>query len=396
MNPWPMVLADVKGMRGVALAIIAVISIAIAIIIGLSSQERALRTASAQAADDFPIIVGASGSATQLVMSAVYLEPDALPLINESVIERVRNDLRVKAFTFIATGDVYREYPIVGINVDFVERWGRLPVKQGRVFSASDEAVIGAAVRMRLGDIFEPSHGAQHNEPGKIPDHEEDNRHSDIKFKIVGQLPFTASKWDKAILVPIETLWTIHEKEGYQKKNSAPAIVINPRSIAEAYQLRADYGKDGSMAIFSGEILVRFYSTMADIRTLLTGSLIAIYSILFLLIITIFFTFAKIREARYLALRALGASRAYIALNLWLGTSAVILMGFIIAIPVHYFLSYLLNALIYARTGLVLSTGLGWDEVQTMVLVLLCSFFVLAIASMVFTKRSPNFDLLRQ
>ena len=62
MNPLPMVWADLKAMRLGGLIAVGLIALAVALGVAVGAQERALRQASARAADDFPLVIGAPGS----------------------------------------------------------------------------------------------------------------------------------------------------------------------------------------------------------------------------------------------------------------------------------------------------------------------------------------------
>ena len=71
------------------------VAIAVALGVAVSAQETALRRASAQAADDFDLLIGAPGSQTQLVLTAVYLQIDAIPLVDGALLNRLAADPRV-------------------------------------------------------------------------------------------------------------------------------------------------------------------------------------------------------------------------------------------------------------------------------------------------------------
>ena len=81
-NPLPVVRADLSRNRLLGLVTVLLVGLALATGIAVISQERALRQGSARAADDFDLLVGAPGSPTQLVLTAVYLRQQALPLLD--------------------------------------------------------------------------------------------------------------------------------------------------------------------------------------------------------------------------------------------------------------------------------------------------------------------------
>src|SRR5262249_56031380 len=123
MNRWAVVIGDLWALRWVAWVVPALVAIAVAVGIAVSAQETALRRASAQAADDFDLLIGAPGSQIQLVLTTIYLQPEALPLIDGAILNALGRDPRVKAAAPIAVGDVVRGYPGVGTTRALAPRW---------------------------------------------------------------------------------------------------------------------------------------------------------------------------------------------------------------------------------------------------------------------------------
>lgn len=37
------------------------------------------------------------------------------------------------------------------------------------------------------------------------------NEHGHVRYKAVGRLPETGTPWDNAILIPIESVWAVHD-----------------------------------------------------------------------------------------------------------------------------------------------------------------------------------------
>src|SRR5262245_24798307 len=212
MNPWPVVLADLRALRWIAWVVPALVAVAVAVGVAISAQAAALRTSSAQAADDFDLLIGAPGSQTQLVLTTVYLQPEALPLIDGAMLNALASDPRVKAAAPIAFGDVVRSHPVVGTTVAFAGRWGRIAPVEGRLFASEGEAVIGADVHLRLGEAVTPSHAVAGSRTpfGVEGENEAQHRHEGVRYTVVGRLPRLGSPWDNAILVPIESVWEAH------------------------------------------------------------------------------------------------------------------------------------------------------------------------------------------
>jgi putative ABC transport system permease protein len=376
MNPLPMVWADLKSMRGVAFVSIALIALAVAVGVAIGAQERALRIATARAADDFPILIGAAGSVTQLVLTSVYLQPEALPLMDGAILDQIAGDPRVAEAAPIAFGDVVLGYPVVGTTADFVTRWGRLSLVEGRNFSVAGDAVVGADVKLRLGQTMTPSHATTvHVRALGVEDTEDiANEHAGVIYRVVGRLPRLNSPWDRAVLIPVESVWTTHglsnghtsDRIGFPFEAAhlpgVPAVVVKPRQVFQAYQLRSDYRKDGRIAVFPAEVLVALYHTLGDIRQILVTASVLNNVLVFLAILMLLITLVGLRRRRYAILRALGASRGYIALVVWLGSTALLATGALVGLGLGWLGAKAVAWVIEQQTGLVLQVGVNASE----------------------------------
>ena len=376
MNPFPILLADLRAMRLSAALIVVLIGLAVALGFAVGAQERALRQASARAAADFPLLIGAPSSQTQLVLTAVYLQPEALPLISGQTLNALLNDPRVAEAAPLAYGDVVTGYPVVGTTAAFVTRWGRLSLAQGRVFASEGEAVVGADVKLAMGRSFSPSHAmaGERSHPGVEAEEEAGHRH-DATLTVVGRLPRTHSPWDRAILISVESVWETHGLgNGHEPGNERigppyagtvpglPAIVVKPRGVAEAYQLRAKYRQDRSMALFPAEVLTSLYQTVGDIRDLLVVAAALNNVVVFLAIMLLLVTLAGLRRRRYAILRALGATRFYVCLVVWLTGATLVTAGCVLGLCMGWGAALGLSAVIEWNTGLVLQPAPGGEE----------------------------------
>jgi len=387
MNPLIMVKADYRAMRGSAWAVVLLVAFAVAIGVALSAQEKALRTSTTRAAADFDLVIGAAGSATQLVMTTVYLQPEALPLMPGESLKSLGTDPRVKAFAPIAFGDVVRGYPVIGTTLDFVTRWGRYDAPmQGRFFAAENEAVIGHDVAVQLGEEIIPAHGmgSDNSAKGAPSALEATHRHETTRLRVVGRLPATGSPWDKAILVPIESVWETHGfGNGHHQDGRIgapfdaetvppiPAIVVKPHRMADAYALRSDYRKSGLMALFPAEILVSLYRNLGDVRdAMLVASIlngVLILGAVILLIVALF----SLRRRRYALLRALGASALYSGAVAWLGAFGLIATGCLAGLALGWGLTAALSLWLSTQTGLDLHLSPDWAQTLPALLLLL-------------------------
>jgi putative ABC transport system permease protein len=373
VNPWPIVRADLRAMGVAALLVVALIACAVAIGIAVGAQERGLRQASARAADDFDLIIGAPGSQTQLVLTAVYLQPEALPLIDGAILNTLAADRRVAGAAPLAFGDIVQGHPVIGTTRDFAGRWGHALPTEGRLFDAEGEAVIGASVRLRIGEKVTPSHAVA----GSGQD-EAAHRHQGVAYTVVGRLPGMGSPWDNAILIPVESVWETHGLGNGHATDPAklgppfdastipgvPAIVVRPRAVPDAYTLRSQYRQGGTMALFPAEVLVSLYRAVGDVRDVLVWAAALNNLLVFAAVLLLIATLTSLRRRRYAVLRALGAPRGYILLVTWLGATTLIAAGCLAGLAVGWAGAAGVSAWVASRTGLPAASGLGWSELR--------------------------------
>ena len=405
MNPLPMVLADMRAMRGTGPITVLLIGLAVAIGVAVGMQERALRESSARAAADFPLVIGAPSSQTQLVLTSVYLQLEALPLIPGTILRDLEADPQVAAVAPLAYGDVAFGYPIVGTTLDFVTRWRKVTPTEGRLFETEGEVVVGADVRFAVGETIAPSHHGSDARPGIEGEDEHAHRH-DVNYRIVGRLPRLNSPWDRAILAPIESVWETHRlgdghagEEGrlgapFMDAPGVPAIVVKPRTVADAYRLRAKYRQGGTMAVFPAEVLTSLYVAIGDARDIIVA-MAALNNVVVLLAVTLLLiTLAGTRVKRYAMLRALGASRTYVWAVVGLNGAILVFIGCMLGLGLGWAGSRLVSWLLHDRTGLVLSPQPAWDDIALCASILAAGTALSAIAALTVARR-PVSETLR-
>ena len=202
MNPLMLIKGELRRSSGGILALALVLALSLSLGVGVSMTERAVRQGTARAGDAFDLLVGAQGSSVQLMLGAVYLRPQSLPLVPGGAVTEILTQEGVVWAAPLAFGDRWNASPLVGTTTDMVTLGGNRTLAEGRAFAAQDEAVLGAGVPLRLGEAFSPMHGqvsASHNE------------HGHVRYKAVGRLPETGTPWDNAILIPIESVWAVHD-----------------------------------------------------------------------------------------------------------------------------------------------------------------------------------------
>ncbi|WP_210483431.1 FtsX-like permease family protein [Microvirga antarctica] len=409
-----LILADLRRLWLGAAVVLVLVALATALGMAVTLQERALRLGSARAADSFDLIVGAPGSETQLVLSTVFLQPSPLPLMKGDVLARLAADPRVAFAAPVGFGDFFGTYPIVGTSSDLATDAGHRPLAEGRLFAQTHEAVAGAGTDLRVGDIIHPMHGRP-DQSGSV--------HKEAAYRVVGRMAPSNTPWDRAILVPIEGVWAVHglhagrhqEHEGEEPDShdgdepsrqihqsggwaadlpGLPAIVVKPKTIADAYRLRAAYRTDSALAVFPGEVLTNLYGTLGDARTVLALVVTGAQALVGAAIALIAIGHVSQRRRQIGALRALGAPRIAIFGIVWGEIFALVAAGITAGLGLAYLAARLISAEISKGNGVTLPVAFEGSDASR-VLALVAAAGLLAAIPAALAYRQPATAALR-
>jgi putative ABC transport system permease protein len=340
--------------------------------VGITAQDRALREGGALAADRFDILVAARGSPTEILLNAVFLRPSAVQLLDPTVVVKALSDPRVEYVAPIGYGDNVGGLQVMGTITPFVERLSD-GLSEGRMFATETEAVIGATVPFKIGQVVTPAHGSAAFANG---DGQTQAGHTPYNLTIVGRMKQTGNPWDRAIVVPIETLWQAHGIAiGHAPGDlhigapfdprflpGLPAIVMKGKTSADNDALVADYDRAPAMAFLSAAALRSLFDVAGNIRGLMSALAIVSQVVVFLAILAGVVVAMKIFERQLAVLRALGASRTYVFSCVWLFTSAIVVVGVAAGLALGYGAAGFGSRLIAQVTSVSLSASLGPDE----------------------------------
>jgi putative ABC transport system permease protein len=325
----------------------------------------------------------------------------------------------------IAFGDYLGTSPIVGSTAALLTLGGIRSMAEGRPFEKVHEAVIGAQVAARLGDVFEPAHG----EPG-VAAAGEAHVHHGFKYTVVGRLVATGTPWDNAIIVPVEAVWLLHalpsghpssashavapvgavaaEHDDDDEENAipigppwlepempgVPAIVIKANSVGDAYRLRAELRRGGRTAVFPAEVLLDLYSTLGDARDVLAIISIAAQGLVIAAVLLAVFAVLAARRRQLAVLRALGASRSFVFALVWCQVMTMIAAGALMGLGLGWVGAQAISRIVEARSGLAVAATISYPELS-MVLALMLVGALLAVVPGIFSYRQPVSEGLR-
>ncbi|MGV1757393.1 FtsX-like permease family protein [Rhizobium sp. P44RR-XXIV] len=410
------ILADLRRFWSGALAVVVLIALSVALSVTVTLQERAVRLGSARAAEKFDLLVGAAGSETQLALSAVFLQPAPLPLMDGAVLGRLANDPRVELAAPVGFGDSAYGFPIVGTTTSLISSLSPV-LSQGVLFARLGEAVVGSDVTLSPGADIKPMHGTA--ETGG-------ETHTAIAYKVTGRMAPTGTAWDRAILVPIRAVWQLHGMHGEEHHDGdeaedhgaephdqgdehehehghvdadapldehfdaqtpdVPAVLVKPKTIADAYRLRQEYRTGATLGVFPAEVLTRLYATLGDARSLLLAIALGTQAIVIAAIVLVTVMHVGSRRRQIGALRALGTPIRSIIAIVWGELFILFAAGIALGIALGYLTALVISARLAASTAVRLPVGFAFDDLW-----LVGGFlFVAALISIV-----PAFSALR-
>ena len=353
-----------------------VLALALSIATAIGQTERMIKSSSAKAAEQFDILIGAKGSRTSLLLSTVYLRDEMISLTPASTLNILDQYKGVKWSAPLTFGDRVGDNPLVGTTKAFVTLGETRELSQGRVFQKRHEAVVGIRSGLAIGQIVFPHHG-------RIAGigHRHENG-----FKVVGVLPETGTPWDRAVLVPIESIWAMHDKKIAQEpeleqwllqKNvdalpGFSAIVVKPVSISDAYKIRQGLSSATSldsrgqsvnlMAVFTGEVLVELYATLDSAMVAFEWFAASSVMISLFAVMITGFILGELRRTQFLQLRTMGAPRVYVMQVVWLLIMSVVVTGVVLGLLGGYGLSQLAAQVIGDNTGIAMTPVIGQSE----------------------------------
>jgi putative ABC transport system permease protein len=177
------------------ITIIAALPLALEVLLNESERQLALR------AESSPLLIGAKGSALDLVMNSLYFGDEVPESITMAASEQVM-DTGLAGPIPLYVRFKSRGFPIVGTTLDYFDFRG-LELAQGGMFTMLGQCVIGSEVarelELRPGDYVVSSPETLFDIAGVYP----------LKMKITGVLAPTHSADDLAVFVDVRTAWVI-------------------------------------------------------------------------------------------------------------------------------------------------------------------------------------------
>lgn len=438
------ILADLRRLWAGSVVIVILIMLATALGVAVTLEERALRLGSARASEKFDLVIGAPGSETQLVLSSVFLQAADLPLMDGDLLPDLQDDPRVAWAAPIGFGDSYAGYPIVGTTAELIEN--TTPgFADGGNFAHLGEAVIGSAVDLSIGDTIKPMHGTvetgghthdelaytvtgradptgtpwdraifvpieavwkihgmeahegdEHDHEAAGHDHEADDHEHDHESEHANADHDEHAAHDDHDeagheddhhhvdpAAPLDEHWHEGETPGL------PAILVKPKSIADAYRLRQDYRGDHTLAVFPAEVLTKLYATLGDAKQVLTaiaaGAQVLVAAALML--VTVIHVSQRRREIG--ALRAFGAPRGAVFTIVWSELFLLVAIGIALGYAAGLAAALAIARSITAERGVALPVEFTTADIGSAAVLIAAAAVLSALPALIAYRQSP-------
>ncbi len=198
-----------------AIATISFLPVGLNVLVAKSAQELMAR------AETTPLLIGARGSALELVLSALYFESDPPPPARHGEVDRILESGLAEAIPLHVRFRV-RDQPIVGTTLEYLDFRG-LRMEAGRRMVQLGECVVGAEAARVLdlapGDVVVSSPESAFDLGGVYP----------LELTVVGVLAPAFGPDDAAVFVDIKTAWVIegigHGHQDLAKARAESAVL---------------------------------------------------------------------------------------------------------------------------------------------------------------------------
>lgn len=228
----------------------------------------------------YDMIIGPSGSSTQLAMNTMFFTEKPLGTISYEYVEELQKDNRINVVVPFTMGDSYNGVKIVGTTSVFLDS---KELKTGEMFEDKFEAVIGYNVAKRygleIGSKIVTSHGLS----------EGGHSHEANPLVITGILKETKTAYDNVIFTSIHTVWATHHHEGSEEHEHGEvcAILLKTKSFNYYNAVKQQYSESGNLLVINPAEVLREVLENVDMSSQIVYIMCVIILIMNIFIISV-------------------------------------------------------------------------------------------------------------
>lgn len=356
MSLWKIVLTNIRQRRLSSTLTAASIALGVAVVVAVLGLRAQSREGFAQSAFGYELVVGAKGSALQLVMNVVYHLDDSPGNVPYSRYKDLAAHKAVAAAVPVSVGDSVRGARVVGTTDAFFSVLN-YPV-DGRVFrydaahlekamagqhaDGAFEAVAGSRTGLKVGDKFQATHGT--GDAGETHGEE---------WTVVGVMRPTGTPNDRAVFINLDSFYEIR---GHKEAAQISAVILKTRSAGSALALKYDLNQlPDCMAAVPAEVMAGFFERFDWVPLLLLAVSVLV---VVMAAISIFVAIANSMSERrrpIAILRALGARRASVLTIVLMEALALSAAGAVAGLLLGHVLTAVAGSVLAARSGIPIS-----------------------------------------
>jgi putative ABC transport system permease protein len=357
---------SLRSQRLTSLVLLVIIALAVALPIGVLVLGDAARQSIIRASDPFGmLVIGAKGSAQQLVLNTLLLQGLPVGNINARIYDTLLADARVSMIVPLAMGDSISGARLVGTSDALLEirpdmaSPASFRVIEGRFFAADFEAVLGSraarGLGLRPGTQFLAQHGVERGLAGDM--HEQ-------PYTVVGIFDESGTPYDSAVFVSINSIWRAHQRDeddpltafalgGAALDNQLTALLVRPVGFVEGNLLWQEFATgEVAQAAFPGQEIGGLFDLFRIGESVLTavGYLVLVMSAL--VVFLSMFNAIRAREQSIAMLRTIGGGRMSIFRMVLIETLLLSLAGAILGRFLGYGIAWAIAFILSWQTSI--------------------------------------------
>jgi len=315
------------------------IMLSVAIVTGVEHIRSQARESFTRTVSGVDLVVGARTSQLNLLLYAIFRIGNASNNVSWETYELIKADPRVAWSIPLALGDSHRGFRVLGTTPDFFTyfRYGQSlspAVREGSIFAAANEAVIGSAVAQALGYRIGSELAIAHGLVSTAF-----SLHQGQSFVVAGILAPTGTPLDQTVHVSLAALEALHDTHdtpaGHEphadaEPESITAFLLGLHNRATVLGLQRDindFTGEALTAILPGVALAELWQNIGGMERVLAliSALVMLATLLGLA--TMLLSSMRERTREFALYRALGAYASTILLLVELEALLLTCMG---------------------------------------------------------------------
>jgi putative ABC transport system permease protein len=168
-----------------------------------------------------------------------------------------------------------------------------------------------------------------------------------------------------------------------------PAILVKPKTIADAYRLRQEYRSGSTLAVFPGEVLTGLYATLGDAKMVLSAVAAGSQGLVAAALVLVTVIHVGQRRRQIGALRAFGAPRGSVFLIVWLELFVLVALGVGIGFLLGLGAAHIGAQLFTEKSGVILPVGFTREDLRLALVLLGFAAVLAALPALLAYRQSP-------